>query len=224
MTYVAKALLLTLFIMTSSTPPSQTLTEQGPECSEERVGKVQLTKEDITILGLTIGSASLKDVEARFGTTASLPTHGSVSASNTICFVSPTDGTVLTFGASGLGGFVDVTEFAIWSREAHFPNVSKCRPSKLISRSVSTLSGIRLGLSVNQLTSIVGTQPTTNHAVTSYDMACRQKMTADQIKGFKTANNWDVTKSPYFDVSSSVDARFSGSGAFRIHIAKTESY
>ncbi|MBZ5695184.1 MAG: hypothetical protein LAN36_07470 [Acidobacteriia bacterium] len=210
--------------MTSSASPAQAPSDDGPECSKQGAGKLQLTKEDTTILGLTIGTASLKDVEARLGPTNILPRHGSASAPNTICYVSPADGTVLTFGASGMGGFVDVTEFAIWSREAKFPSVSACSPSKLVSRSLSTPSGIRLGLAVKQLSTIVGTHPTTKHAVVHYELTCRQKMTADEIKGFKTANNWDVSENQYFDVSSFVDARFSSSGASRIDIAKIESY
>jgi hypothetical protein len=191
-----------------SSSSAQVPSPDEPECSRQGIGKLQLSKEDVTILGLTIGSASLKDVKAKLGETDSLPTHGSASASNTICYVSPTDGTVLTFGASGMGGFTDVTEFALWSREAKFPSVSACRPQKLVSRSLSTASGIRLGLTAKRLSAIVSVLPKSRNAVVKYELSCRRKMTADEIAGFKTANNWDVKENPFIDVSSFVEAHF----------------
>ena len=219
-----KALLLLLLVMTSSISLAQATSDDEPECGKQGLGKLQLTKEDTTILGLTIGTASLKDAEAKLGPSKILPRHGDASASNTICYVSPSDGTVLTFGASGMGGFVDVTEFAIWSREAKFPSVSRCSPSKLVSRSLSTPSGIRLGLTVKQLSTIVGAQPVMRHAVVHYQLSCLQRMTPGVIRGFKTANNWDVSERPYFDVGSFVDTHFSSSGVSGIEISKIESY
>jgi len=224
MAKTAKALLVALLVMTSPGSPAPTVSNDEPECSKQGAGKLQLTEADTTILGLKIGSASLKDVQAKLGSTDSLPTHGNASASNTICYVSPADGTVLTFGASGMGGFVDVTEFAIWSGEAKFPNVLACRPSELVSRSLSTKSRIRLGLSVQQLSDIIGARPKTGPPLVRYELICRQKMTEDEIKGFKTANNWDVSEDPYFDVSSFVEARFTSSGASRTEVTKIESY
>jgi hypothetical protein len=224
MTAIRKALVLALFIVASSASWVQKPSDDDPPCGEPGIGKLQLTKEDTTILGLTIGSASLENVKARLGKTGSLPIGGSASASTTICYVSPTDGTVLTFGSSDLGGHVDVTEFALWSREAKFPNVSACKPSKLVSRSISTSSGIKLGLSAQQLTDIVGTKPKTRPVSVHYELICRRKMTPDEIKGFKTGVNWDITANPYIDVSSFVDARFSSSGTSHIAITKVESY
>src|SRR5258708_38111073 len=150
-------LLLLVTVVWLSVSPAQTPTEDAPECHKQGIGKLQLTQEDTTVLGLTIGSASLKDVQAKLGQTKFLPRNE--SSPNTVCYVSPTDGTVLSFGAAAMGNFVDVTEFALWSREARFPNVEACLPSKLVSRSLSTSSGIKLGLSLQQLSAIVGAVP-----------------------------------------------------------------
>jgi len=218
----ASKVLLLMMVVWLSASPAQRPSENEPECNKRGIGKLQLTREDTTILGLTIGSASLKDVEAKLGPTKALPRIE--SSPNTICYVSPTDGTVLSFGAGAMGGFVDVTEFAIWSHEAKFPNILACLPSKLVSRNLSTLSGIKLGLSVEELSAIVGTVPTTKHAEIHYELSCREKMTAEEIKRFKTANSWDVSGNPFFDVSSFVEAQFTSSKASRIYVAKIESY
>jgi len=189
-------LLLLVTVVWLSVSPAQTPTGDAPECHKQGIGKLQLTQQDTTILGLTIGSASLKDVRAKLGQTGFLPRNE--SSPNTVCYVSPTDGTVLSFGAGAMGGFVDVTEFSLWSREARFPNVKACLPSKLISPNLSTLSGIKLGLSLQQLNTIVGAVPTTKHAEAHYELSCREKMTPEEIKRFKTANNWDVSDNPCF--------------------------
>jgi hypothetical protein len=224
MATTSKVLLLTVFIVVFSMSRSQTLADNEPVCTKQGVCKLQLTKEDTTILGLAIGSASLKDVEDKLEQARGLRGNGDVSASNTICYVSPEDGTVLTFGAGPMGGFVNVTEFGIWAREAKFPNVSSCSPSKLVSRGDSTPSGIKLGLSPEQLSDIVGIHAKTKGRVAQYEFLCLRKMTADEVKGSKTANNWDVTDRPYFDLSSVLTAHFTSSGASRIDIAKFESY
>jgi hypothetical protein len=215
-------LLLLVTVVWLSASPAQTPTEYAPECHKQGIGKLQLTQQDTTILGLTIGSASLKDVQAKLGQTGFLPRNE--SSPNTICYVSPTDGTVLSFGAGAMGGFVDVTEFSLWSREAGFPNVKACLPSKLISRNLSTLSGIKLGLNLQQLNTIVGAVPTTKHVEAHYGLSCREKMTLEEIKRLKTANNRDVSDNPFFDVTSFVEAQFSNSKASRIYVAKIESY
>lgn len=223
MRFASKALLLLLFAVDFAILPTDTGSENAPDCTKQGVGKLQLSFEDTTILGLTIGSVSLKDVGANLGQAQLLPGDGSVTASRTICFVSPADGTVLTFAAGPLGGFVDLTEFSIWSREAKFPNVSACNPSKLVSRGLSTTSGIRLGLSANQMNDIIGKRGTNQRAAIHYEMACRRKMTRDEVERFKRANNSVAPEYPYFDVTSSVDVHFTSAGASRIDIAKVES-
>jgi hypothetical protein len=45
---------------------------------------------------------------------------------------------------------------------------------------------------------------------TKYEYLCRRKMTEDEIKGFKTANNWDVSKDPYFDRMSWIEVHYQG--------------
>jgi hypothetical protein len=89
---------------------------------------------------------------------------------------------------------------------------------------LSTASGIKLGLSVKQLSNIVGKRATTRHATTHYELLCLEKMTGDEIKRFETPNNSHVLERPYFDVGSFVDAHFTSAGASRIDIAKIESY
>jgi hypothetical protein len=224
MRVASTALLLFSLTVGFAASPTQTRSDDEPECTKEGVRKLQLTRDDTTILGLTIGTASMKDVEAILGGAHVLPLHGSASASHIICYVSPTDGTVLTLGTNGMGGFVDLVEFGIWAPEAKFPDVSACSHSKLVSRDLSTVSGIRLGLSLKQLSHIVGKRAAAPNAKAHYQLWCRQKMTPEEIRRFETSKGSGVAERPYFDVSSFVYAHFTSSGVSQIDIAKTVSY
>jgi hypothetical protein len=210
---------LLLLLLLVRTLGSQTLPYE-PKCTAQGRDKLQLTREDTTILGLTIG-ASLKAVQEKLGPAKSLPTHGYASASNTICYVSPADGTVLTFGAGPMGGFTDVTEFALWSGEEKFPNISMCSRSSLVSVALATESGIRLGLHETDLTTIVEKKPAARQNTASYDFLCARKMTKIEIDRFSADGAKD---NPFFDLTSLVRVHFSNGVASRIEIYKGESY
>lgn len=217
MTRTLNSLVLLLLIVRSV--GAQTLPDE-PKCTAPGEGKLQLTREDTTILGLTIG-ASLKTVQAKLGAAKSLPTHGNASASNTICYVSPDDGTVVTFGAGAMGGFTDVTEFALWSRDAKFPNTSMCTRSTSVSASLATPSGIRLGLEEADLTKIMGKTPTNRRDRTSYEFLCARRMTKAEAERFSNDGSKD---DPYFDLTSSATIHFLNGRTSRIAVYKGESY
>jgi hypothetical protein len=222
MKFSAKALLLALLIVNFAVSPTPARSDDEPECTKQGLGKLQLTNEDTTILGFRIGSTPMTEVQAKLGQANVLPVHGNASASHTICYVSPSDGTVLTLGTDGPGGgFVDLSEFAIWSREAQFPNVSACSQSNFVTRGLSTPSGIRLGLSVLQLNNIIGKRAAIEGAMARYELLCRQKMTSDEMKRFPAS---EVAEDPYFDIFASVDVYFVRAGASRISIRKSITY
>lgn len=221
---VRAILFLFLLLLTGITASPQTRREDEQYCSENSAKRVGIAKTDATILGLTIGRSSLQDVQARLGHSRITRVSKDEESDVSVCYVSPTDGTVVAFYSGAMGAWKDITWFALWSSEAAFPHSSRCTPSKEVSRNVSTASGLRLGLTEQKLERIVG-KPT-KHGRTSmkYEYLCRSKMTDDQIKGFKTANNWDVTSDPYFDRMSWIEVHYMKSAASRIEVGEIESY
>lgn len=203
---------------------AQTRREDEPYCDQKSAKKVEITDADATILGLAIGRASLRDVQAKLGSAEVTRVSREEESDVSICYVSPTDGTVLVFYSGVMGGGEDITWFALWSHEAAFLHTSQCTPSKLVSRSLRTQSGIRLGLTKAALERIVG--KATEHGPKSvmYNYLCRKKMTEEEIKGFKTANNWDVRSDPYFDRMSWIQVHYKDSTTSRIEIGEIESY
>jgi hypothetical protein len=159
----ANKTVLFLLLITAVGATGQTNPGDEPFCDSLSAQKVEISDADATILELRIGRASLKDVQAKLGS-ANLTrvAHGEESDVS-ICYVSAIDGTVLVFYSGAMGGWKNITWFALWSREAAFPHASQCMSSKAVSRSLHTKSGIRLGLTKADLEQIAG-KPTEHSA------------------------------------------------------------
>src|SRR5450755_3190242 len=150
MCYFSRAVALML-VVSSITALPQTRSGDEPYCGENGSKSVEIAKADASILGLAIGRSSLKDVEAKLGPSKTARVSRDEESDVSVCYVSPTDGTVLVFYSGAMGGWKDITWFALWSREAAFPQSSQYVPSKLVSRSLSTESRLQLGLTREQL-------------------------------------------------------------------------
>lgn len=218
-----KRVMAAFLILGMITCSAQTRREEEPLCNQQGTKRVEITDADATILGFAIGHASLVDVQAKLGSAKIERVSREEESDTAICYRSPADGTVLVFYSGAMGGWKDITWFAIWSREAAFPHASQCASSTLVSQSVSTDSGLRLGLTKNEVAEIAGRPTKVGPTSSKYEYLCLQKMTEEQIKGFK-ANNWDVTKDPYLDRMSWIDVRYVNSAAARLEIGRIESY
>jgi hypothetical protein len=204
---------------------AQTRRENEPYCDAKNGAKrVEVAPADLEILGLRVGYSTFKDVRAKLGPAKETRVSREEESDVAMCYVSPSDSTVLIFYTGVIGGGEDITWFAIRSREASFPHTAQCSASKLISRSLSTTSGLRLALTKSELQTIAGIPTQTKPTLDKYDFICRRKMTPDEITGFKTANGWDVSKDPYFDRMSWIRAWYKDSRASRIEIGEIESY
>jgi hypothetical protein len=213
-----------LLLITTITASPQTRREDEPYCSESGAKRVEVAKADTTILELAIGRSSLQDVQAKLGRSKITRVSRDEESDVSVCYVSPTDGTVLAFYSGAMCGWKDITWFALWSREDAFPHSSQCTSSKLVSRNLSTESGLQLGLTREKVDRILGKPTKLGRTSTKYEYLCRSKMTEDEIKGFKTANNWDVTSDPYFDRRSWIEVHYANSRASRVEIGEIESY
>jgi hypothetical protein len=206
------------------TSAAQSRRENEPYCDARSAKKATITSADARVLGFAIGGSTLGDVQKKLGPTRAIAVSREEESDVSICYFSPLDGTVLIFYTGVMGGGEDITWFAIWSREAAFPHRSECSPSKLVSRTLSTASGLRLDLTRTEWARIAGIPNQTKSAFDQFDFLCRRKMTEEEIRGFKTANGWDVSNDPYFDRMSWIKAWYKNSRASRIEIGEVESY
>jgi len=213
-----------LLLLVVTTVSAQTRREDEPICSENGPKRVQLKDTDLSMLGVAIRKSSLKDVQSKLGKASLTRVSEEEESDVSICYISPTDGTVLAFYSGAMGGWKDVTWFALWSQDAAFPQAAQCAPSKIVSRALSTASGLRLDLSRVELEKLAGVSTKSVANSVKYDYLCRRKMSDEEVRCFKASNNWDVTKDPYFDRLSWIEAHFKDSKINRIEIGEIESY
>jgi hypothetical protein len=209
-------------LLTIGISGAQTGRNDEPYC-QNAPKKVEITDADATILGLSIGRSSLEDVQEKFGRAEIKRVSGEEESDVSVCYISPIDQTILVFYSGAMGAWKDVTWFAIWSHEAAFPHASQCASSILVSQSIATDSGLRLGLTKKEVAGIAGRPTKVGPTSSKYEYLCLQKMSEEQVKGFN-ANNWDVTKDPYLDRMSWIDVRYLNSTAARLDIGRIESY
>jgi hypothetical protein len=220
----SKRVMAAFLILGMITCAAQTRREEEPLCDQQGAQRVEITDDDAAVLGFAIGHASLKDVQAKLGSARIERVSREEESDVAICYVSPADGTALVFYSGAMGGWKDITWFALWSGKAGFANASRCTSSAQVSQDLTTPSGLRLGLTQRQLGQIAGTPTKVSFSSAKYDYLCRRKMSQEEITGFKTANNWDVASDPYFDRMSWIDVYFKDATASRIEIGKIESY
>ncbi len=201
---------------------AQTGRDNEPYC-QNAPKKVDITDADAIIHGLRIGHSSLEDVQQKFGRADIERVSREEESDVSVCYISPIDQTILVFYSGAMGGWKDVTWFGIWSHEAAFPHASQCASSTLVSQKIATDSGLRLGLTKKEVAAIAGRPTKVGPTASKYEYLCLQKMTEEQVKGFK-ANNWDVTKDPYLDRMSWINVRYANYAASRLEVGRIESY
>jgi hypothetical protein len=224
MNYGKATLLIFLLFIIIFTCAARARRDAEPYCDSKGAKKVEVAPADLDILGLTVARSTFKDVQTKLGPAKPSRVSRDEESDVSICYVSPSDGTVLVFYTGVMGGGQDITWFGIWAREAKFPHSSDCSPSRRVSRALKTASGLQLGLTRADLQKIAGTPTQLKPELDEYDFVCRRKMTEDEVSGFKTSNGWDVTKDPYFDRMSWIRAWYADSKASRIEIGEIESY
>jgi hypothetical protein len=177
--------IVVVLLVANVVSPAQTRREDEPNCDEKSAKKMEITGSDATILDLVIGRASLKDVQAKLGNANVTRVSRDEESDISVCYVSPIDGTVLVFYSGAMGGWKDITWFALWSREATFPHASLCTPSTLVSQGLRTPSGVRLGLTKADLERILGKPTERGTKSVKYSYPCRKKMTDEEITPFQ---------------------------------------
>ncbi len=217
--------MLLVLLLTSFTLSAQTPRDDEPYCDGKAGKRLQITDADATILGFVIGHTSLKDIQAKLGKAAQAGLSSEEESDVFVCYVSPADGTVLAFYSGAMGGWTDITHFAFWSRKAAPARYSQCTPSKLVTRNLSTESRLRLGLTPKEVERIAGIPTKAARDSAKYEYTCRRKMTADELRRFKTRYEESIAAGyTYFDRLSWMDIGYANSRASHIEVGRTESY
>jgi hypothetical protein len=113
----------------------------------------------ITILGLIIGDATSQDIYSRLGPT--IPIKDGVSQ---LCYVSDRDETLIIFTTENS----QCTGVKLMSQKMKFYKWHFCEKSSPVSKHLATGSGIKLGMSKNQLKAILGPPESDSNSLLNY--------------------------------------------------------
>jgi hypothetical protein len=145
---LAVAVLASAFCVPSvSVSQEHYLSEVGiPDDLIESNGEMDYTH--MTVLGLTLGRAGVADVQSKLGQAEMV--HAGHEPY--ICYRSASkgDNTVITFGFDDIGKNKLLSSFQIIAGVENFKSRRLCTKSRLVSKDVSTQSGLRIGLTPDQ--------------------------------------------------------------------------
>ena len=111
-----------------------------------------LNQSNYTVMGLTIGECSRLDILSKLGPT--LIINDEENADNDhLCYISERDETLILFGFEEN----QCTQFQMMSHKDQFYKWHFCAESPLVTESMSTESGITLGMHKDSLKKILGT-------------------------------------------------------------------
>lgn len=119
---------------------------------------LKLNRDDLTVLGVTIGVNNRAQVEVKLGKAQSFKVGAREGADEAIWYRSAlaSDDTIVVFHFGALGGWSDVTQISISAGKPAPFRTAKCTPSKGISRDLRFLRGIKLGASCADVREILG--------------------------------------------------------------------
>lgn len=170
------------------------------------------------ILGFTVGEyTTLGDIQAKMGKAKMF--YDEDGAYDYLCYISKSDKTIIVFG------FQDnlLNKFMLASSEADFEECDQCTESSLVSKEVSTESGIKLGISKEQVISLLGEPPFQTPNKLSYHKYWQIKMTDAEIDRMCQLfpQHADYTrKNPYWDTVGKINAIFSHNKLLSIELSK----
>jgi len=124
------------------------------------------------ILGLRLGTSTIGDLKQILG--PATPTKAKDPENSLMCYASPgPDRTVLQFE-----NWTDPIEFRLFKGSAEL--VKECLPTDRVSASISTASGLRLGLGRDQVVALLGQPPKVKVGHWSYESSTVRPLTADE--------------------------------------------
>jgi hypothetical protein len=136
-------------------------------------------------LGLTVGECSNHDILAKFGPTFKIDDEKKPSVDH-LCYVSDRDGTLIMFSLVKS----QCTKFEMMSRKDQFYKWNFCEDSPLVTKRISTESGVMLGMQKNQLKKILGAPIKESEAMLLFKFE-GQKMIEEKERKKRSHNSED---------------------------------
>lgn len=190
----------------------------------DNVRDEEISREHLTVLGVTIGRHTLDDASSRLGP-ANVFQHGpGGAASFRICYTS-TDEHVpskVVFEAGPQSQRREITTIKIIRGDVKYEDAAKCSMSGKVSATQGTKSGIRLGMTAKELRDMFGEPTEKRDGVVEYEFHTRKRLSKSEVE--RLAKTWPYVKRyPYFDLYSSVVAWLHEGKVVRLNLSRIET-
>lgn len=174
------------------------------------------------VLGIEIGRESISAILSELGDAYLSKKHGEPGNYELrYCAVKKGGGTVLVFESGPSGGWHTLDGFGLILNSSR--EFKKCVPSPNIPDTIVLGNNFKLGMTRNELTTIMGTPSIVVGEWIGYVYEGRRKMTEAEMDNM--AARWPTVKdNPYFDVTASVLARVDRAKVVELWVNKGEFY
>jgi hypothetical protein len=176
-----------------------------------RGGAEKIDAKNFEILGISLASSTIEEVKHILGPASE---RTSTNPGNTVmCYAAPGNGrTILEFE-----NWTDPTEFRLFHGSTE--EVALCALSPKISDSLSTASGLKLGMSQRQVVTILGRPPKRHGNRVLYESPRLRPLTFEERK--RANETYPVPKT--VEVYEKIDIDFRRSAVVRIDAVRSES-
>lgn len=171
----------------------------------------------LEILGFTLGKSTLAEVEAKLGKSAATKCSCEEEASKEVCYLAGEGQTRVVFEAGFSGGWKELDGYKVIAGSLQRPCYRQCPRVSQVTSDVQTEGGLKLGLTHEQLTTLLGPPKRTRGNKLTFEWQSRQPMTKEQQETESKASK--PTNDAYYDVQDTIEVTLADSKVveFTVH-------
>lgn len=189
------------------------INRQDPRTPTVKPSNHELQPSNFSLAGVTLGQGGVEAITARLGRAPEIERGDASTGRSQLCYASALDSAVHTVFEFG----EDESVFYLFSDGAPWNGSKYCVQSKRVSKSLSTASGLRLGLTLSEVEAILGHPDATTADEFVYSREFDKKSTPKEFETLRRdypaplSDEEAHTKFDFCPVEQYVLARFSDS-------------
>lgn len=180
----------------------------------------EVPSQTFSINNATVGITTLAEVQKSYGKAATSRVSREDEADVTICYASssPKGKSFLVFESGSMGGFKRITGFRI----SYLRPGRNCVSTKINVSALTTGNGVLLGQSLADFKKAIPVEFKRRGSELIYEGDGRRAATQEELKRLRA--KWPDAKQDYFDVTTTLKAKFKDNRLIDFYIHKIESY
>jgi hypothetical protein len=167
-----------------------------------------------------VGVTALADVQKTYGVAEASRVSREDEADVRVCYAhsSPNGASFLVFESGPMGGFKQITGFRI----SILRPSGNCVSTKIDIGTLKTGNGIRLGQGLVDFKKAISVEFKRRGSELIYEAVSQRAATEEELKRLRA--KWPDEKQDYFDVTTTLKAKFKDNRLIDFYVQKIESY